>query len=400
MQLNNFNFENTSVIKPPSDEDKKKFNNCSNKESTFIIIDSRDRDLLLYPNTNQFTIDLEEPIREVNEIELISANMPINFYNINDNNNRIYFIRTQTTNDNKPKYDYSNSNDYPIYSKDAVNKYNPITKKNDILQYYNYTLQKDNIYYIKIQPNLYRDFIALKTYINATDFILYNYNNNEPVKNILDNQIIVKVYMSYNNYKINLRINSNGETSSINDLIHFRGNSYNLMGKTIYEYLPKSAHEILGFDLNYSYTNNTLNNLSQGQDALNFNNEIATNYSLQLDNDAPNINISNTHANLNANEYVLLHLTNFPKFTNKISTSNTVKDAYAKLHLGNSNTRNIFFGRIKAFTNVYNLNPPIKLNKIELKFTDYYGNLFNFNNSNFTLTFCITYNKQPSFYNY
>ena len=94
-------------------------------------------------------------------------------------------------------------------------------------------------------------------------------------------------------------------------------------------------------------------------------------------------------------------ITNFPKFTNKTSFSNTVENAYAKLHLGTGTTRNIFFGRIKAFTNVYELNPTLqKLDRFDLKFTDYHGNLFNFNNSEFSLTFAITYKTQPGFYDF
>ena len=85
--------------------------------------------------------------------------------------------------------------------------------------------------------------------------------------------------------------------------------------------------------------------------------------------------------------------------SNEIASNNIVQNAYTKLHLGTGSTRNVFFGRIKAFTNVYILKPSIKLSKLHIKLTDYNGNLFDFNNFNFTLTFSIMYNKQPKFYN-
>ena len=100
------------------------------------------------------------------------------------------------------------------------------------------------------------------------------------------------------------------------------------------------------------------------------------------------------------NEYVLLHLPSLPTMVNKIASNNIVQNAYTKLHLGTGSTRNVFFGRIKAFTNVYMLNPSVKLSRLHIKLTDYNGNLFDFNNFNFTLTFSIMYNKQPKFYNY
>jgi hypothetical protein len=407
MQLDNFDFENSSIIRPPTNEDRTKFNkNCSTKNTTFLLIDSRDRDLSLYPNNNEFTIKLDEPIRDVCEIELISANMPINSYNINDNNNRIYFIRTL---DDSTNFNLINN----LYSTDRL------------------TINRAKVFYILITPNMY-DIPSLITFLNTDLHPVYNLSNNSsPLGE--DENVMLRVNFASQKFNIKIRYytmlsydpplttNANADhlTYTENNILHFRGDGYiNNDDKIIYRYLPNSAHEILGFNLNHLYnitTNELVNFNDSDSENLPTNDEylyairMRDNYNLHQENNAIDTlnyqittihNISNTSANLRSNEYVLLHLTNFPKFTNKISSSNIVQNAYAKLHLGTGYTRNIFFGRIKAFTNVYELNPTIKLNKMQLKFTDYFGNLFNFNNLEFSLTFSITYKIQPAFYNY
>lgn len=52
-----------------------------------IIIDSRQRDYSIYPNPNNYLVDLMEPHRNVERIELIAAMMPKTEYNINSENN-------------------------------------------------------------------------------------------------------------------------------------------------------------------------------------------------------------------------------------------------------------------------------------------------------------------------
>ena len=52
-----------------------------------IIVDSRQRDYTIYPNPNNYLIDLSESHRNVERIELIAAMMPKTEYNINSDNN-------------------------------------------------------------------------------------------------------------------------------------------------------------------------------------------------------------------------------------------------------------------------------------------------------------------------
>jgi hypothetical protein len=54
-----------------------------------IIIDSRQRDYSLYPTPSYYQVELMEPHRNVERIELIAAMMPKTCYNINSENNLI-----------------------------------------------------------------------------------------------------------------------------------------------------------------------------------------------------------------------------------------------------------------------------------------------------------------------
>jgi hypothetical protein len=56
-----------------------------------MVIDSRDRNTDIFPNTSEYSIDLGREIHNILSIELISAEIPNNEYIINENNNLIYF---------------------------------------------------------------------------------------------------------------------------------------------------------------------------------------------------------------------------------------------------------------------------------------------------------------------
>lgn len=52
-----------------------------------IIVDSRQRDYSIYPSPNNYLVDLSEPYRNVERLELIAAMLPKTEYNINSENN-------------------------------------------------------------------------------------------------------------------------------------------------------------------------------------------------------------------------------------------------------------------------------------------------------------------------
>jgi len=87
------------IIKPPEK------NKTHGKRTTRIIVDSRTRDKILYPDPSQYLIKLEYEHQDVSSIELTQANIPNTFYNVYEHydpktgdllyaNNRIYYYET------------------------------------------------------------------------------------------------------------------------------------------------------------------------------------------------------------------------------------------------------------------------------------------------------------------
>lgn len=70
-----------NVIKPPIIQDVE-----SNLLYTRIVVDSKERDINLYPNPNSYYINLDDDIDDVIEVKLISADVQLNSYLINENN--------------------------------------------------------------------------------------------------------------------------------------------------------------------------------------------------------------------------------------------------------------------------------------------------------------------------
>ena len=62
-----------------------------------IIIDSRDRNINIHPNPNNYDVDLEKYIHNIITIELISMDVPNSEYIINDHNNLLHFEETNNT---------------------------------------------------------------------------------------------------------------------------------------------------------------------------------------------------------------------------------------------------------------------------------------------------------------
>lgn len=90
-----FDFEKSHIIKPPTthfDADRK-----SQRRNIMLHIDSRDRDVSRYPNSNRYVIDLEEEIEDVLSAEIMYASIPISTYTINPNNNRFRLVINHTT---------------------------------------------------------------------------------------------------------------------------------------------------------------------------------------------------------------------------------------------------------------------------------------------------------------
>ena len=100
--------------------------------------------------------------------------------------------------------------------------------------------------------------------------------------------------------------------------------------------------------------------------------------------------------------YILLFLDNLDLDNYKISTNNAVSHCFARLPIPGTAV-NVFFGRIKNFTNTYKFKPTLQsLNKLTIRITNKDGNsevaknfLEGNNSKGVQLTFAVTYQTQP-----
>lgn len=61
------------------------------KQHYTFIIDSKDRNYLEYPHPNNYTITFAEPFKNVFGLEVIDASVPRTMYNVDKNNNKLYY---------------------------------------------------------------------------------------------------------------------------------------------------------------------------------------------------------------------------------------------------------------------------------------------------------------------
>ena len=58
---------------------------------TTLYVDSRQRDITLYPSGNSYTLFLQSPVHNISQIDLISAKIPNTMYNLTTNSNVLKF---------------------------------------------------------------------------------------------------------------------------------------------------------------------------------------------------------------------------------------------------------------------------------------------------------------------
>lgn len=128
--------------------------------------------------------------------------------------------------------------------------------------------------------------------------------------------------------------------------------------------------------------------------------------SCQMPKNASTTNFSNNEVKYDDN-YILLFLDNLDLDNYKVSTNNAVSHCFARLPVPGT-AGNVFFGRIKNFTNTYKFKPTLQsLNKLTIRITKKDGNsevVTNFlqggspASKGVQLTFAVTYQTQPNLF--
>ena len=80
-------------------EDINYLRNNSIKQHYTFIIDSVDRDRYKYPNPNKYIIEFNVPFKNVIGLEIIDSSIPRTMYNIDYENNLIYYYIGKKNND-------------------------------------------------------------------------------------------------------------------------------------------------------------------------------------------------------------------------------------------------------------------------------------------------------------
>lgn len=90
IRLDEFDFKNSAVIKPKTESLN------SSRKYTNVVIDSRFRDLQLYPSPSDYYIQLDDELQDIVSAELIVTQIPFKAYTISSVNNviRIQFLTT------------------------------------------------------------------------------------------------------------------------------------------------------------------------------------------------------------------------------------------------------------------------------------------------------------------
>ena len=374
------------VIKPPN-------RNVTHGTITKqIVIDSRDRDYLKYPDSNRYRVEITEEFRDVTSLELILAQIPNTFYNIAQENNKFYISEENDPIQiiDIPIGQYNNQQLLNILNGSKGNLFENL--KNN----YHFSRNVNNLK-IRIQSdNLYSDIFVYN--------LNYEYNNEcAPCKVQSIDKSIGFLNTTYKSNIIDLNfINvSNGNIVGLtkiseNDykLYKLKASSSSAIDLDFRKIFEIGDYFILKYTTNISCRiyeikndNTIIFELLNGEDPTTLSGNIFKNISII---ESPNI------YQLENKPYVILKISE-AKLLNSINASNNAYNIIPLL-----NTDNTIFNQ--ATTPVHGVikffNPPLgKLFWLDIEFVNYDGSLFNFRGQENMLMFQIGLLNQPGKYN-
>ena len=398
-------------INHPSNQTTKENDNFN---TNYLVIDSRDRNTNLYPNISDYRILIPEQYKKCSKIELVFAFLQNSLYNINKNNNKLHF--TETLNYNKENIIEI---EIPIgnYNNTIINQ-NP---KQDLLAQTIETQLNNsgNSTYVVEYDSLLDNYII--------ESHLYDNNMNTPTTFQLLFQGAEKPYGSYSYNKVpsrnldnTIKRDNNGNTvyeeifigekvasyrdNSIAPHIGFNRLNYTGLIDGQIENHPNQLTYIIGVNTQftkdlkngkYIIIANTLPNQPTQLYRFQIIN-IISDTEMELDQ-AVNVNLNNAVLykgylqgsfikNLNTEKYVVLSLKN-ANFDRLDSNNINIHNAFAILPILN-NYKQPWPDEKKFALEFKNKLPD--LDYLDIIFTDYYGNLIDFNGMNHVLIFSIT----------
>lgn len=126
------------------------------KDSQIVYIDSSLRNKLYYPNSNEYTIDFDQPFKLVYGFDVMDASVPVTMYNVDQYNNTLY-------------YSVVKKNPGSLTPIDPVSYFSEISNCSSFIEIY----ERDTETYIAIgQKSILEGYIAAITVPNP-NYVMY-----------------------------------------------------------------------------------------------------------------------------------------------------------------------------------------------------------------------------------
>ena len=372
-------------------------------ESTIVVIDSKDRNKLLYPDSNNYVMPLQTPLTDILEIELISAYYRYNVYQLNKSNNKLFFkivnddfnieLRLLSGNYDEELLISQFTKTFENYKKINDLSCNIAMKYSDILNRFYFIIDTDQIFECDFKGD---EMIYPSTTFgdNVTDTNIFRYRKGTNglyfgfSENIFSNKLEI--------YSLLIKkINNN----IIKFTIDFMNNVTHLQQLSTILQIYDTDFKLHFIDQLNNDTNKYTFNF-QDVDAFNIDNNIVEIY-VKLENNSNLINMDNKiilNPNIYTNiilgdiprkiyndQYVLLHINEF----NRLNSINTnIQDSYVKIPI--LQDEYIYFDNTKNYGTIKYCNPVLRsLDRLSIKIIDRNGNFVDSNGSDNTFVFAI-----------
>lgn len=372
--------------------------------SHFLVIDSRERNKFLFPNSNNYTVGLSNMYTDVIEVELLSVNYKNPTYLINNSNNTLYL----SFNSNDLVIKIPNG-DYTVTQlTDTINQFLLLAKNlfpisSDITIQINYDPIKDNFYFIVF------DSVTPSNIFPSLDFSV----------DFKGDQIFYPMNL-FGNYPTTPSEKSTQNifeyiTNSIGKVIGFSPTTFNNQIQTISMLLdlPNTLITFVGLESNLNILEqiiniNNINTRISYSDGVNTDNipisditGYVRNSPTSLTIKVPTTTLTNAITSnviiytnmllgdlrkiMETDNLILLEIEPLSKLESNIKI---IQNSLAKISTDDSSYKFTEFN--KKNCNIVFFNPPVRIDRLAIRFKDINGNIIDTNSYDNTIHLAIT----------
>lgn len=379
-----------------------------NQFSSILVIDSRDRNKLLYPNSHEYIFALSSPFQDIIEIELISINYIYKRY-LYDNTNNLIVINSEDWDNPINIYIPPGTYDDETLTTKFVNSFNSVKELNSNLNF-NLTLNYDknlDIYYFV--NNLITEYQILfkgngKPYPtslfsdNTSDDKLFYYKNKTNGKYLgfsendfnnyctVNSLTITNIDSTSKKHRLDIMFNSKKEFTNFQRILCLYNDDLQLAFDDDNTRYNASNNNILGFEINtnsYSISILVVFNINLVNKTIN-NTLFMT-----------NIIIGDIRKEFERDNYLLLDISEL----NRMNSSNRdVQDSFVKIPINKVN-HNVFLNT-KSHGTIKTFSPTLgSLDRLTISIKDRKGEILDYNGEEHIMMFAVKcLNKNANLY--